>query len=368
MVTTMSALQKIRIVSIIFLLSLLGVDSFAMKYHPLNLSLTHDHVLPRYRDLTQSTTQLSDATKSYCQAPDEKKLVDLQQSFHTAFDDWMRIQHIRFGPINEDSRYYKLQFWPDKHGVVRKHIKNFLNHMETENASLENLQSGSVAIQGFPAAEQLLFSEANPLLPSTSDFPQRCQLLQWVSITLAKTTQTIHQIWDDKAGFQNVIETAPAGNDDYLSDKEVSQEFLTNLQTGLKFVDESKLLDPLGKSEKKPRPKRAESWRSQRSLRNILINLQALQHLYSGKEDAYFEQMIKAENGELANSLQDHFQTAIQLAESVTIPLSQAVKDPTQRPKVVQLQQTIKDLRHLVEKQLTKATDINLGFNSLDGD
>ncbi len=338
------------------------------QYHQLNVSLAKYHVIPRYEKLVTALAQLNSTAQDFCKTPEETTLRLLEQEYHSAMDKWMEIQHIRFGPISKDSRFFKIQFWPDDRGIVRKHLRRFIGKMEKEEVSLSDLQSGSVAIQGFPAVEQLIFNKRTPLLPQNQKFQLHCQLLQWITSNLHEVAQDILTDWKSEKGYQTVVETASEGNFDFLSAKEVSYEFLMSLQTELQLIDDAKLLAPLGKKEKKARPNKSESWRSQRSLRNIIHNFKGLRQLYEGESQSGFDDLIQPNNPDLARQFQQQFEIVIQTAQTLEIPLSQAVSDPLHRAPVVQLRQEVKQLRELVEKQLTTAIDISLGFNALDGD
>src|SRR3546814_15898761 len=61
----------------------------------------------------------------------------------------------------------------------------------------------------------------------------------------------------------------------YFDAKEASLDFAKALRGALLLVQDYKLGRPLGAAPDAERATRAESWRSQRSLRNVLINLKA---------------------------------------------------------------------------------------------
>ena len=62
------------------------------------------------------------------------------------------------------------------------------------------------------------------------------------------------------------------------------------------------------------------------------------------------------------------FDAAKQSAQTVTIPLSQAVSDSAERSKVERLRQQISELKKLFAQPLAAELGLSLGFNSLDGD
>src|SRR3546814_13295273 len=86
-------------------------------------------------------------------------------------DAWTAVQHLRFGPSLLFLRYDRIEFWPDKRGVVRRHLSQLLSEQDAEALQLRPFANGSVAVQGFPGLERLLFeSEADTCaMPSGRD-------------------------------------------------------------------------------------------------------------------------------------------------------------------------------------------------------
>lgn len=337
-------------------------------YGSLNLALVQQHVLPRYEKLSVAFEWLEQQAQKFCAAPREANVRVFKTAYHRAMDAWMGIQHIRFGPIDEKYRFFKIQFWPDTHGTIGKQLKKFLAKMAQGHTSFEQFKAGSVAIQGLPALEQLLFSKSHPLFPQTEKNKNRCELSSWIATNLAQIAQEILQEWQEEGGFQTVIATASAGNEFYLSDKEVAQDFFSSFLTGLQWMEESKLVAPLGKSEKKARPKHSESWRSERSLENILFNLQGLIELYQGGELRNFEGIVCQQDEAACVRFNEQFQEVAQAANQISMPLSQAVLDPKERVQMAKLRQELKQLFLLAEEDLLHTLKLHLGFNALDGD
>src|SRR3546814_13930813 len=49
-----------------------------------------------------------------------------------AMDAWTAVQHLRFGPSLLFLRYDRIEFWPDKRGVVRRHLSQLLSEQDAE--------------------------------------------------------------------------------------------------------------------------------------------------------------------------------------------------------------------------------------------
>ena len=117
----------------------------------------------------------------------------------------------------------------------------------------------------------------------------------------------------------------------------------------------------------KARPKRAESWRSGRSLRNIVMNLESMRAMV--ETPGGFADLVAAHGaGALADDLRSGFAGAVSRAASVNRPLRDAVTDPDERAKLLDLFRSLHALRALVTGPFSRAAGILVGFNAQDGD
>src|SRR3546814_8760499 len=74
----------------------------------------------------------------------------------------------------------------------------------------------------------------------------------------------------------------PAKSDGlYHEPKDATLDLFKSLYTAVELIADHELARPLGGSIDQARPHLAEAWRSQRSMRNIVINLKAAQDLYT---------------------------------------------------------------------------------------
>lgn len=125
----------------------------------------------------------------------------------------------------------------------------------------------------------------------------------------------------------------------------------------------------MGKSLEQARPKRGESWRSKRGLRNLSLNLEALQTLY-GKPGGHGLRVLvaAANNGEAINrELDEAFTRALERLP-VEGSLGSWLTDADKRARIESLKAAITTLRDLAQSQVPNALGVQLGFNSLDGD
>ena len=111
--------------------------------------------------------------------------------------------------------------------------------------------------------------------------------------------------WPDFAGL---LRSAGApGNDVFLKPEEASQALYTALMSGLEFNRDQRLGRVMGSFER-PRPNRAEARRSERSLRNVVLSLEALRDMARALADGPMEdsEAAFAQALERAEALDDH--------------------------------------------------------------
>lgn len=329
-----------------------------------NQAVVDQHIVPRYRQLAAATEELVGQADALCRAPDAAQLARLRDSYGKASDAWQGIQHLRFGPVELLLRYHRYQLWPDKRNTGAKQLGQLLAAQDPALLTPERFARSSVAVQGFSALERLLFdNDAQPVAFTG----YRCQLTRAVARNLADMSAEIVADWTaGDSPYRSVLLRAGPGNAYFESDREVSSRLLNNLDTQLQVIIEQKLLRPLGNDIGEARVRRAEAWRSRRSLHNVAVNLQALQQLY---RTGYAPLLRASADGvRLDRQLRDAFATALVAAKGVDAPLVEIAKDPTRRPALQGLLTRCRQLKQLVSGPLPQALDVPLGFNSLDGD
>jgi len=327
------------------------------QWQAINVQLTRDHILPRYQTLASNSAELAKATDMLCQ--DTNQLAAAQKAFHKTMDAWQGIQHVQFGPVEFLMRNYSMQFWPDKKNLTSKQLNELLSQEDTASLSLDYFRGASIAVKGLPALERLLFS-------NKFQTPYGCQLTAAIASNVATMSREIAQEWESQQLPR--IDAAPDGEDYYEDSTEAATELMKALVEPVEVVRDLKLLRPLHKGANKAKPRRSESWRSERSLRNIQLNLAALAELYRGNGSTSVRALLTAEGEEeLANQIDAHFQQLDSQLNSINKTLYLAVKDPADHATLKQVSDQMKGLHRRLEEAMQKL-NIQLGFNSRDGD
>lgn len=329
-----------RAILAFFLLALPGT---ALAQAPEMRDIVEQHVLPRYEALAGSTAQLADAAQADCTPESE----GLRHAYHEAFDAWVRVSHLRFGPSEAKDRAFALAFWPDSRGKTPKALARLIREEDPAVASQEGFASVSIAARGFYALEFLLY---DPQFDGADNPAYHCLLVQALSRDIAGNSADILDDWQN--GYADLLITT--GNDSYRDDMEAARQLFTALATGLEFTSQARLGRPLGTFDK-PRPRRAEARRSGRSLRHVALALEATRDLaarLSGNDKA----------------LDAAFAEALARVDALDDPALAGVATPQGHLRVEVIQQKIDRIREILDQDVAPRLGIAAGFNALDGD
>lgn len=331
-------------------------------YRRLETDVARHHIAPRYARLAEAAGALDDAATAFCAGSRDSSLDPVRDAFRGALDSWMAVQHIQFGPIEADNRAFRLHFWPERKNAVGRHLGRLLAARDAAALAPGRFADGSVAVQGFPALERLLFdAEAEARYRDAEAGAFRCAVSRAITANVRGIADDLAREWSAR--------TAQAGAPG-ADAAEIARQLVGSLQYGLRLVSDLKLGKPLGPAVGQHRPKRAETWRSGRALANVQTNLRALRALYRGDGGRGIEGVIRDDVGdaETADALARAFDTVVADAEAAVPPLAEALADPSRRIKLDSLKGRIDGLNALVGVRLAPALGVVAGFNSLDGD
>lgn len=329
------------------LVSVLGITAATSWANPTDKVLDNQ-VLPGFSKLAFTSSVLAEVAEQDCDANSEQ----LREAYSNAFDAWIQVSHLRFGPTETDNRGFALAFWPDSRSSTPRTLMSLINEEDSVVDDPKAFKSVSIAGKGFYALEYLLHDDR---IRETGSETYRCRLVQAIATDIARTAQDINSDWRD--GYADQMRE-PRSDGLYQNTDEVLQEFYKALTTGLQINDDMRLGRPLGTFDK-PRPNRAEARRSNRSLRHLQLSLVEL-HQLAG--------MLAIGKPEIESELDASFAAAIKKSKMLDDPNFSKVATPSGRIRVEALQQSVSDVRSTVTQFLGPALGVTAGFNSLDGD
>jgi len=307
-----------------------------------------NHVLPRFATLAQTGQTLADTAQAECNATSNP----LRMAYGNAFDAWVAVSHMRFGPTEAEDRAFALAFWPDSRGATPKALGTLIRETDPIAQSAAAYSDMSIAARGFYAMEFLLYDDT---ISTEGDDAYRCQLVQTVAADIARLSADIANDWQDT--YASLL-TDPTDDGLYRSDTEAAQELFKALTTGLQLTSDARLGRPLGTFDN-PRPTRAEAWRSGRSARHVALALDSLRDLAARLSQA---------DPALASDVDATFARTIAQIEALDDPIFAGVATPVTRIKVEALRSRVEEIRAIAGLRIGPHLGVDAGFNSLDGD
>jgi predicted lipoprotein len=331
--------------------------------------LADNVILPAYQDLLNKATILSSQSADFCalNSPSNSDLQTLQQNWSDFNGSWQNIQWLKVGPVIEESRIFRLELWPDDNDSVTSAITSILAEPEITADLFETKYVGG---QGIPALEVFLFStDQQTSLLSANDKDKRCEALTAIGENLVNITTDINRGWQTTG--DNYVASLKAGTGDFTSKKDAVEELVTNWLEQVEQVKDEKLLKSLADAAP-GLPDTAEFTLANEVIASVKINAMAFSQLYSagnghGFDDIltdHFEQL--SISADITNKI-DSIIGAINLLDE-TMSYPELLNDTTSREQLTDVIQKIRELRDLITADFVQATDINIGFNSNDGD
>ena len=310
------------------------------------------HILPGFGAFAEAAILLDTVASAGCAADQPTDHTALHAAYHASFDAWLQISHLRFGPTETEDRAFAIAFWPDTKGFSPKALGGLIAAQDPIVQDPDAFSESSIAGRGLYALDYLLFDD---VMRDQGTAAYRCALLQAITQDMARNAQAMSTDW--QARYAAAL-THPSETGVYAREEDVVRTLFTALSTGLQFTSETRLGRPLGTFDR-PRPRRAEAWRSDRALRNVVLSLGALETLAT---------TLAKDAPEIAAALAADFARAQDRLSDLDDPNFAQVSDPAQRLKVEIAQQAIDQIRTRVTTELGPALGVAAGFNALDGD
>ena len=117
------------------------------------------YIRPGYAQFAQSTDALKQSVGALCGKPSPAAVKDTQKAFAATVEAWSVVEPIRFGPVAQEHRFERIFYWPDPKGLGTRQIREVLAKQDKSVTEQTGLVGKSVALQGLPALEYLLYGD-----------------------------------------------------------------------------------------------------------------------------------------------------------------------------------------------------------------
>ena len=124
--------------------------------------MARDYLLPRYQSLVQATDKQEQSWAAFCRQPTADGFGAVRSAFQAAMDAWMPLQHVHTGPASLQTRIDRIYFWPERKNAVTKQVAALLQSGDAAALAPDRIATASVAVQGFPALQLLLYDGDDP--------------------------------------------------------------------------------------------------------------------------------------------------------------------------------------------------------------
>ncbi len=324
----------------------------------------HVFVKPAYERLAGATGTLEADMAALCGSPSRDRLETARNGFKAAIESWSRVEIVRFGPVTENNRLERLQFWPDRKGIGLKQVQAAIASEDAAAADAGRLAGKSVAMQGFGALEYVLFGTGADEL-GRSGPAYRCSYGKAIAGNVAAIAAETSAAWKDPEGFAaSWINPAP-GNPVYHTDAEALTELLDTLVQGLEMLRDVRIDGFLGNDASGDRPKQAIFWRAQATTASLEGNLEGLAEIMtaSGVRD-----VLPANGRWVADSIDAQFANGVDALARLAAPVETVLRNPKQRERLAFARVVTTSLSATIGVRLAGELGLTAGFSSLDGD
>ncbi len=318
----------------------------------LNTALAEIVLIPAYDQLSISATDQNALWLEVCENPAAEKLATLRAAFRRTSDAWAGVFNWNFGPITFLLRRDRFYHWPERRNAISKGLARLLDKTQPEKLHPAVFARTSVAVQGLPALERLLFENVDVMQNKWA-----CRVGQAIAGNLASMAMNTSKEW--RTEVLQHIKTGKPHPIYFGAPKELLNTIFTGLLTGYTIITDQKLRPVLGGNTDKAKPKLIEGRRSKRFLSNLKLNLTALFRI-----DAVIGAVLSSETNADMKTKKGQI---LPLLEEL-MPPEVGVYDSKQRDKITELIRRLTDYQTSIVDIYSKHLGLVVGFNSLDGD
>ena len=307
-------------------------------------SLLNDYILPSWDSFAASAAELADQVGTDC-SPE-----NVAPYYNDAFDHWLNVRNLKLGPTENGT--LNIEFWPDDRGFIPRTLADLIADQDPIAYDADEYATMSIAARGLMSIEMLVFDDR---FNGYGAEDYTCDLLKQITADFSA------EVARQSGGWANDYAPIMLGQGDGVTTPVIDEEhafatFYTQIVSGLENLTIQNVNRPLGTFDR-PRETRANAWRSDRALRNIVLSADAMTRqaqLLMGTELP----VTTAALGELHET-----------ATRVTDPSFANIETDTQAWLLLQiLGQNVDAIGAGVSNEIGLVMGISAGFNASDGD
>ncbi|WP_292893418.1 MULTISPECIES: imelysin family protein [unclassified Nitratireductor] len=318
-----------------------------------------NYVTPALARFGETSSALAAALRAACESGSAGDLHAVRTAFSDTLSAFAHVSALRFGPLVAENRFERIFFWPDPRGVTLRQVQGLL---AAEEPLPRNLADQSVALQGLPALDYVLFGTGGDVLAEDA---RRCNYAMAVSNNVSNMAAELEQAWAEGTLFRTAFVAPAADRDPYRSTAEVAGEIVKAAGTALEFARNAELLPALGKTVEKARGKRAPFWRSGQTFAFVAAQIEGVQQLIDAA--GFVDGPSDLVNG-YGRGMDFDLSHARQALLAVEAAPEAAFSEEQDRGRISYAAIAMEGAKHTLNGELSGALGLVMGFNALDGD
>lgn len=307
--------------------------------------VANNQILAAYKNTVNQSTSLQALATQSCQTGrtiSKDELEALRMQWLELAKAWAQAEVVGFGPAMSSMSNLYINYYPDERGLVHQGVIDLIE--ANPKLTAEQLSSESAIVQGIPGLEEVLFSK-------DSLTPEQCQYVISASQALSERLIQVQQAWE--ASPEKLL---GIGGDE---NKTGLNRWMNSILSLVETTKSTSLDQPLGITGNKKGHLPAATAGHSRDI--ITAKVAALNKALT--DPALVAILSESGNDTVADEM------STLLAETSTL-LAQLPQDLAQATPKQQksLYEKLTQLTQIIKHQLMPTLEVQVGFNSTDGD
>lgn len=325
----------------------------------------HKLILPWHQDFVRTTEELHKSLQAFCQNPADAVALEVSRNdWRSAMLAWQTLQLVNFGPVTEDNQAWRVQFWPDTHNRVGQRVEALLAAQTPIDAA--TLAKSNVLVQGLSALEYVLFDPSRTAEAFVE--PRTCLFLTAAAANTQAVAERLLQGWSaDGGNYMKTLLSPGPTNLAFPEQNDVLTALISAVVMSVETIKNKELGESFGgrPGTGHINPYHLELWRSGLSQQAMQVELAASEQLFlTGVQPELEDQGHR----ELAQRIETAFTDSRQQIAPLPTPLFTHLQEPDALPQLQAAWDSLNRLLPLLKHELPATLQLQLGFNSSDGD
>jgi hypothetical protein len=321
-------------------------------------------IQPSFERFADQSELVAIAVGSLCDKPGETALLSARNAFADTALAFARIEFLRTGPLARENRLERLLFWPDRRGIALRQVQAAIATGDESVTDAANLPAKSVALQGFPALEYLLFGTGSEALADPGG-DHRCRFAQAVAQNIRGIAGEMNAEWSAADGYASIWSKPGPDNPDFRDASEAVAELVSIPADAFEMIHDLRIKPLVAGNGKKANPKSALLWRSGLTFAYIGTEFDALRTYF---ELSQMSDLLPDDERWRGGSALFEFNNAAKTVAKIQNPVADVLRDRQMAEDLKYLGIVAKSLQRIFGGQIPEALGLSVGFSSLDGD